>query len=110
MLKFFCKGAINMCIFCKIINGEIPSYKIYEDEYTYVFLDIAKAHAVVPTHAELSGIYDPNKTLADYLVTNDLGIDDEGLLDPTSDIYNIDTKFKEDKICQYHSAVFITKP
>lgn len=30
------------CIFCKIINGEIPSYKIYEDEYTYAFLDIAK--------------------------------------------------------------------
>ena len=30
------------CIFCKIINKEIPSYKIYEDEYTYAFLDIAK--------------------------------------------------------------------
>lgn len=25
------------CIFCKIIEGEIPSYKIYEDEYTYAF-------------------------------------------------------------------------
>lgn len=30
-----------MCIFCKIINGEIPSYKIYEDEETLAFLDIA---------------------------------------------------------------------
>lgn len=29
------------CIFCKIIKGEIPSYKIYEDEKTYAFLDIA---------------------------------------------------------------------
>ncbi len=29
------------CIFCKIIKGEIPSYKIYEDEYVYAFLDIA---------------------------------------------------------------------
>ncbi len=29
------------CLFCKIINGEIPSYKIYEDEFTYAFLDIA---------------------------------------------------------------------
>ena len=27
-------------IFTKIINGEIPSYKIYEDEKTYAFLDI----------------------------------------------------------------------
>ena len=25
------------CIFCKIIEGEIPSYKIYEDEHTYAF-------------------------------------------------------------------------
>ena len=29
------------CIFCKIIKGEIPSYKIYEDELTYAFLDIS---------------------------------------------------------------------
>jgi len=30
------------CIFCKIIKGEIPSYKIYEDEKTYAFLDIKR--------------------------------------------------------------------
>jgi histidine triad (HIT) family protein len=28
------------CIFCKIIVGEIPSYKVYEDEFTLAFLDI----------------------------------------------------------------------
>ena len=28
------------CLFCKIINGEIPSYTIYEDEIVKVFLDI----------------------------------------------------------------------
>ena len=28
------------CLFCKIINKEIPSYKIYEDEIVYAFLDI----------------------------------------------------------------------
>lgn len=28
------------CIFCKIINNEIPSYKIYEDETVIAFLDI----------------------------------------------------------------------
>ena len=27
-------------VFTRIINGEIPSYKIYEDEYVYAFLDI----------------------------------------------------------------------
>ena len=28
------------CLFCKIINKEIPSYKIYEDDVVYAFLDI----------------------------------------------------------------------
>ncbi|MFA6170851.1 MAG: HIT family protein [Patescibacteria group bacterium] len=28
------------CIFCKIIAGQIPSYKVYEDEKTLAFLDI----------------------------------------------------------------------
>lgn len=28
------------CIFCKIANGEIPSYKIYEDDTVFAFLDI----------------------------------------------------------------------
>lgn len=32
-----------MCIFCKIINGEIPSFKIYEDEYFLAFLDISQS-------------------------------------------------------------------
>jgi histidine triad (HIT) family protein len=29
------------CIFCKIANGEIPSYKVYEDDKALAFLDIA---------------------------------------------------------------------
>jgi len=28
------------CIFCKIINGEIPSHKVYEDELVFAFKDI----------------------------------------------------------------------
>jgi len=38
------------CIFCKIIKGEIPSYKIYEDKFCYAFLDIscdAEGHTLV---------------------------------------------------------------
>ncbi|KKU26432.1 MAG: Histidine triad (HIT) protein [Candidatus Magasanikbacteria bacterium GW2011_GWA2_46_17] len=47
-----------MCIFCKIINKEIPNYTVYEDEYCLAFLDIhpcAKGHTVVipKTHAEM---------------------------------------------------------
>ncbi len=39
-----------MCIFCKIVNGEIPSYKVYEDENFLAFLDISqttKGHTLV---------------------------------------------------------------
>lgn len=38
------------CIFCKIIAGEIPCHKVYEDEHVLAFLDIyphAKGHTVV---------------------------------------------------------------
>ncbi len=34
-------------IFSKIVSGEIPSHKIYEDEHTLAFLDI---YAVIPGH------------------------------------------------------------
>lgn len=34
------------CLFCKIIKGEIPSKKVYEDEYCYAFEDIAPAAPV----------------------------------------------------------------
>ena len=29
------------CVFCKIINGEIPSQPVYDDEFVYAFRDIA---------------------------------------------------------------------
>ena len=35
------------CLFCKIIAGEIPSSKVYEDETVYAFRDIAPQ---APTH------------------------------------------------------------
>ena len=32
---------MDNCLFCKIIAGDIPSTKVYEDEYVYAFRDIA---------------------------------------------------------------------
>ena len=31
---------MEKCIFCKIVKGEIPSYKVYEDDKFLAFLDI----------------------------------------------------------------------
>lgn len=36
-----------MCLFCEIINGNIPSNKVYEDEMIYAFKDI---NPVAPVH------------------------------------------------------------
>ena len=57
-----------MCIFCKIINGEIPCYKIYEDEDTLAFLDIADdavGHTLVIPKKHYENILDiDNDTLS----------------------------------------------
>ena len=38
------------CIFCKIVSGKIPTYKVYEDDNTLAFLDVhplSKGHTLV---------------------------------------------------------------
>jgi len=61
-LKFQDKNLIYMAgIFTKIINGEIPSYKIAEDENNYAFLDInplAVGHTLVIPRKEVDYLFD----------------------------------------------------
>lgn len=48
-------------IFTKIIKGEIPSYKVYEDENTYAFLDIhplTEGHVLVVPKKQAEFIWD----------------------------------------------------
>ena len=48
-------------IFTKIIQGEIPCYKIYEDDKTFAFLDIhpeSKGHVLVIPKNEVDKIYE----------------------------------------------------
>lgn len=48
-------------VFTKIINGEIPSYKIYEDAKTVAFLDInpeTRGHVLVVPKVEVDKIYE----------------------------------------------------
>ncbi|MFW5754007.1 MAG: HIT family protein [Marinilabiliaceae bacterium] len=48
-------------IFSKIVNGEIPSYKIAEDDRYYAFLDIhplAKGHTLVVPKQEIDYLFD----------------------------------------------------
>lgn len=59
-------------IFSKIVNGEIPSYKIAENNKYYAFLDInplAKGHTLVIPKKEIDYIFDlEDDLLADMMV------------------------------------------
>jgi len=47
------------CLFCKIVNGDIPSKKVYEDEHTYAFEDVdpkAPTHVLVIPKKHLRGL------------------------------------------------------
>lgn len=49
------------CIFCKIVNGEIPSYKIHEDEKYLAFLDISqftRGHTLVIPKKHIHFVWD----------------------------------------------------
>jgi len=52
------------CIFCKIISGDIPSNKVYEDEYTVAFLDAnpnAPGHTLVVPKRHVVNIFDTDE-------------------------------------------------
>ena len=55
------------CIFCKIVNGDIPSYTIYEDDIVKCFLDInpdANGHTLIISKKHFKDINDiDNETL-----------------------------------------------
>lgn len=59
------------CIFCKIVNGEIPCFKVYEDEHTLVFMDIAKdvdGHMVAIPKKHVKNILDCDTDILNHLM------------------------------------------
>lgn len=78
------------CLFCKIIAGDIPSKKIYEDEDTYAFYDInpqAPVHALVVSKTHTPDVAH-NDALSDHqlaaclrtcaVVAKQLGLEEDG--------------------------------
>jgi histidine triad (HIT) family protein len=50
LYTFYLPNMSTNCIFCKIVAGEIPSYKVYENDHVLAFLDIfpvSKGHTLV---------------------------------------------------------------
>ena len=61
------------CIFCKIIEGGLPAYKVYEDSNTLAFLDIFPihpGHVLVIPKSHFTDIFDtPEKDLQTMITT-----------------------------------------
>ena len=61
----------NNCVFCAIAAGEIPCFKVYEDDLVLAYLDInpfAEGHTLVIPKAHTTGLLDtPEETLAALL-------------------------------------------
>lgn len=58
------------CLFCKIINGEIPSAKVYEDEHVFAFIDISqvtKGHTLIIPKVHTKNIYETSEEVAGEL-------------------------------------------
>lgn len=58
------------CLFCKIVTGEIPSAKVYENDYVYAFKDIdpqAPFHAIVIPKTHISSANEISKENSIYI-------------------------------------------
>ena len=58
------------CLFCRIIQGEIPSRKVYEDNYTYAFEDInpqAPTHILIVPKKHIRGLKEAGAEDADVI-------------------------------------------
>ena len=59
------------CIFCKIVNGDIPSHKVYEDEDFLAFLDAnpkSEGHTLVIPKEHFEDIFDLPEEVAKQLM------------------------------------------
>lgn len=59
------------CIFCKIIGGEIPSFKVYENEDVLAFLDIhpfSQGHCLVVPRKHFENIFDIEKDILEKVI------------------------------------------
>ena len=66
------------CIFCKIINGEIPCYKVYEDDKVLAFLDISQAskgHTLIVPKIHYANMLECDEETVAYMykIANKLG-------------------------------------
>lgn len=66
-----------MCVFCKIVKGEIPAYTLYEDDLVMAFLDISQAtigHTLVVPKEHYENIFALNDDIGKHLFATSIKI------------------------------------
>jgi histidine triad (HIT) family protein len=61
---------MSECIFCKIVAGEVPCYKVWEDEYILAFLDIgqvSEGHTLVIPKNHFENVFDADDEILEKL-------------------------------------------
>lgn len=62
---------MNDCLFCKIIKGDIPSYKVYEDDKVLAFLDVnpnSDGHILVIPKEHYENLFETPNELITYMI------------------------------------------
>ena len=90
------------CIFCKIVNGEIPCYKVYEDDIVLAFLDInpsSNGHTLIIPKKHYKDITDIDNDTVSHIfdvariikkkLEDKLGIDGLTLIQNNGDVQEV---------------------
>lgn len=55
--------AVDTCIFCRIVRGDAPSHRVFENEQTLVFMDIrpvTRGHTLIITREHFENLFEAN--------------------------------------------------
>ncbi|MFA5013433.1 MAG: HIT family protein, partial [Candidatus Paceibacterota bacterium] len=104
------------CVFCKIANNEIPSFKIYEDDLILAFLDAspaAEGHTLIIPKRHFENIFDIENNYLNKIIStakiiaekmkSDLGV--EGV-----NIYHASGKAAEQSVFHFHLHIIPRVP
>lgn len=102
------------CVFCKIIAGEIPSTKVYEDENTYAFADLnpqAPTHVLVVPRVHYSDLADLGRDpqAASGLVAGISGLVAQQGLEHFRTVFNTGTEVGQ-SVFHVHAHVLAGRP
>ncbi|MBR9707479.1 MAG: HIT family protein [Candidatus Diapherotrites archaeon] len=104
-------STMTNCLFCKIVAGEIPAEKVYENEKTFVFMDlnpVSKGHMLVIPKEHATDIFDLNEDVAREILPTAKRVAEAALKTLNADgvnLLNANRKEAQQTVFHYHMHV-----